>query len=116
MHTDDTAIDAWLGPVELTDEQRERFILIWDDVTDRYPDDQDSQSAALSAAVQQLLGDLSPTEAGREIARLTGELANARAAARAVALLEIDAGATESGLHRELGVTRMTLRSWLGKR
>jgi hypothetical protein len=64
MHNDDTAIDAWLGDATLTTEQRDRFITIWDDVATRHPEpeDQDVRSAALSAAVQHLLGETTPTD------------------------------------------------------
>ena len=117
MHNDDTAIDAWLGDATLTTEQRDRFITIWDDVATRHPEpeDQDVRSAALSAAVQHLLGETTPTDAGREIGRLNAALEDAKAAARAIAVLAVEDGASEYALHRELGVTRRTLRLWLGK-
>lgn len=121
------AMDAWLGPVELTSEQRDRFAAIWDDVDGRYPDglqcrrgcgghvDADAVNAALSAAVQYLLGETGPKDAGREIARLTAALEDARAAARAVAVLAIADGESESALAARMGVTRVTVRKWLGK-
>ena len=115
MHNDDTAIDAWLGDVELTDGQRDRFIMIWDDVTDRYPDDHESTSAALSAGLQYILGDTNPAAAGQALARANAAVVEAKAAARAVALLAVDAGVSEYALHQELGITRRTLRLWLGK-
>lgn len=111
----DDAMDAWLGPVGLTDEQRDRFTTIWDDVTGRYPDDQDAATAALSAAVQYLVGETRPEDAGRDIARLTASLEDARAAARAVAVLAIADGESESALAARMGVTRMTVRKWLDK-
>ena len=114
MSSDD-AMDAWLGPIELTDEQRGRFTTIWDDVTGRYPGDQDAATAALSAAVQYLVGETRPEDAGREIARLTASLEDARAAARAVAVLAIADGESENALAARMGVTRMTVRKWLGK-
>ena len=111
----DDAMDAWLGPVELTSEQRERFAAIWDDVDGRYPDDADAATAALSAAVQYLVGETRPEDAGREIARLAASLEDARAAARAVAVLAIADGESESALAARMGVTRMTVRKWLDK-
>lgn len=117
MHNDDTAIADWLGDATLTTEQRDRFITIWDDVATRYPEpeDQDVRSAALSAAVQYLLGETTPTDAGREIGRLNAALEDAKAAARAIAVLAVEDGTSEYALHQELGVTRRTLRLWLGK-
>ena len=111
----DDAMDAWLGPVELTSEQRERFAAIWDDVDGRYPDDADAVNAALSAAVQYLLGETGPESAGREIARRTAALEDARAAARVVAVLAIADGESENALAARMGVTRVTVRKWLGK-
>lgn len=111
----DDAMDAWLGPVELTSEQRDRFAAIWDDTDGRYPDDADAVNAALSAAVQYLLGETGPEDAGREIARLTAALEDARAAARVVAVLAIADRESESALAARMGVTRMTVRKWLGK-
>ena len=111
----DDAMDAWLGPVGLTDEQRDRFTTIWDDVTGRYPDDQDAATAALSAAVQYLVGETGPESAGREIARRTAALEDARAAARVVAVLAIADGESENALAARMGVTRVTVRKWLGK-
>ena len=114
MSSDD-AMDAWLGPVGLTDEQRDRFTTIWDDVTGRYPDDQDAATAALSAAVQYLVGETRPEDAGHEIARRTAALEDARAAARVVAVLAIADGESENALAARMGVTRMTVRKWLDK-
>lgn len=119
MHTDDTAIDAWLGPAadDLDAAQRDRFITIWDDVADRWPapEDQDLRNAAMGGAVQYLLGETAPAEYGRTIGRLNAELEETKAAARAVAMLAIEDGASENQLHQDLGVTRRTLRLWLGK-
>lgn len=116
MRADDDAIDDWLDGV-LTGEDRERFIPIWDDVAARYPDpdQQDERNAALSAAVRYLLGEVFPADFGREMGRINSALCEAKAAARAVALLAVDDGVSEISLHRELGVTRRTLRLWLGK-
>lgn len=117
MHNDNTAIDAWLGDATLTNMQRDRLITIWDDVATRYPEpeDHDTASAALAAAVQYLLGETTPADTGREIGRLNAALEDAKAAARAVALLAVEDGTSEYALHQELGVTRRTLRLWLGK-
>lgn len=117
MHADDIAIDDWLGPVELDDRQRVRFISVWEDVTAHWPapEDQDLRNAALSAAVQYLLGETTPTDVGREIARLAAERQCAKAAARTIAGLAVEDGSSERQLHKELSVTRRTMRLWLGK-
>lgn len=117
MHIDDTAIDAWLGPAELDAGQRARFTTVWGDVAEHWPapEDQDLRDAALSAAVQYLSGEVAPADIGRSIARLTAERECAKAAARTVAGLAVEDGRSENALHGELGVTRRTLRLWLGK-
>lgn len=117
MPIDDTAIDTWLGPVDLDEDQRARFTTIWDDVGERYPapEQQDERNAALSAAAQYLLGEITPTTAGSEIGRRVAALEDAKSAGRAVALLAIEDGASEYRVHKDLGITRRTLRLWLGK-
>ncbi len=115
---DDVA--AWLGPAEaeMSDEQIDRFIDVWDAVDDRYPDpdDQPIRDEVLSAAVQYLLGDVTTTAAGDRLRRARADSERALAAARQVALMAVADGAAEAATARELGVDRMALRGWLGKR
>lgn len=113
----DHEIDAWLGDVELTDDQRAAFETEIDEIYVAYPDpdDQDVRDAAMSTAVQYLIGDATPAETGRALAHATGELARARAATRTMARLMAGGGTPESAISRELGVNRMTVRSALGK-
>lgn len=56
------------------------------------------------------------TKAGRKIARLRADLAAAMAEAREIALTALQGGETEVDVARELGVDRMTVRKWRGKR
>lgn len=115
------SITAWLGPAwdhaELTADELDRFAEAWDAISDRYPreDEQEERTAALVAAVQYLLGETSPDDAGRTLVRARAQLAEALAAARQVAVMAIADGASEYALHERLGVTRRTLRQWLGK-
>ena len=71
---------------------------------------QDERNAALSAAAQYLLGEITPTTAGSEIGRRVAALEDAKSAGRAVALLAIEDGASEYRVHKDLGITRRTLR------
>lgn len=114
---DSDAIRAWLGPVELTDEQTERFLQVWDEVADIGPDtDQDAQNATLSAAVQYLLGETTPADAGHAITVARRQWTEATAAAAQIARMAHDDGATEAELARALGVDRpRTMRRWLRK-
>lgn len=111
---------TWLGPAaeDMTDEQIERFTRVWDHIEQRYPDpdDQDERDAALSAAVQYLLGDTTTTQAGDELLRARQRAAEALAAARQVAVMAVEDGRPEATTAREIGVDRMALRGWLGKR
>jgi DNA invertase Pin-like site-specific DNA recombinase len=54
--------------------------------------------------------------AGRRLQSARKAEQDALEAARLVALAEIDAGVPEAVAARELGVNRMTVRKWLGKR
>lgn len=113
----DHELDAWLGPVELTGEQRATLVREIAEIEAAYPDpdDQDVRDAAMSAAVQHLLGDTSPQDVGRALAEATGTLHRARAAMRTTARLMVAAGVSEVAAAEALGVTRMTIRSALGK-
>jgi len=119
MGTDPEQMQAWLGPAwdELSAEQRQRFATVVDDVDSRYPDpdDQPLRDAALFAAVQWMLGEITAEQAGAALrdARTREELA--RAAARQVAVMAVQDGATEAGTARAVGVERAALRTWLGK-
>lgn len=59
---------------------------------------------------------------GTELAKAAARLAKARKAekaaleqARVLAVAAVNAGETEAGVARALGVDRMTVRKWLGK-
>jgi hypothetical protein len=56
------------------------------------------------------------TKAGRRLAVARAEEAAARKLARELALAAIAAGQSEAGVARALGVDRMAIRKWLGKR
>jgi len=54
---------AWLGPAaeEMTDDQKDDFARVWDEVGEQFPDwDQaDHRAEALNRAVQEILGETS---------------------------------------------------------
>lgn len=113
----DHELDAWLGPAELTTEQRATLVREVAEIEAAYPDpdDQDVRDAAMSAAVQYLLGDVTPQQVGQRLAEATGALARARASVRTTARLMVGSGASEVAAADALGVNRMTVRSALGK-
>lgn len=55
-------------------------------------------------------------EAGAALASAREDEAKARAAARELALKAIDAGQSEHSVAKALGVDRMAVRRWQGKR
>ena len=102
--------------VKLAAEQARRFVELWDEINDRYPDDRNLREAARVGAAYYLAGYMTP-------AGISGELEAARkrademlAVARAVATLAVNDGQPEAEVARSVGVDRMALRKWLGKR
>lgn len=113
-------IETWAGPAwdELNSDQRDRLTRVADDVAARYPDidDQPLRDAALSAAVQYMLGETTLTAAGEELRRARRQVDLVTAAARQLAILADDDGMSQSQIATDLGVQRAkTLRSWIGK-
>lgn len=115
----DHEIDAYLGDVEATDEQRQQIRTAWETIAARYadadPQDPDAATLAPAAAVQVVLGDTTLDDLGgayvaarrmeREaMAALTGGIAAAAAQ-----------GMRETAITDATGVTRMTVRKALGK-
>lgn len=112
-------MEAWAGPAweDLTESQREQLARIADDVAERYPDpdDQPLRDAALSAAVQYMLGDTNLEEVGQEFHRTQRARELAKVAAKQAARIANTDGVPETQIASMLGVNRMTVRSWLGK-
>lgn len=114
---------AWLGDNHgLTEDQVEAFDLEAADIHTRYytggHDADDDIQAALTVAHRVLVGDPGVLD---DLAKdlLAARIAEARALAgiRQAAKMLIPSGEeTESGFARRLGVDRMAVRGWLGKR
>ncbi|PJE22361.1 MAG: hypothetical protein CK431_17015 [Mycobacterium sp.] len=115
------AAERWLAdhgydPSEYT---FRRFVTqVWPSVAERHPDAEDAatRDAALVAAARYLAGALTPADAGRTLARARARATAALAAARQVAVMAVADGASEAETARDVGVDRMALRRWLGKR
>ncbi len=110
-------LEALLGPAleELAPEQVDRLLAEADDIAAYYPGDQDLREAALSAAVQYLLGELTPEQAAEQLRAARASAARASAAAQQVGVLLVQRGETEVAAARRCGITRDTLRARLGK-
>lgn len=115
--------DAWhrLGTVlhtttVPTDEQMDRMVTAWEHVTALYPDpdDQEERDAALSAAMQIILGDTTLEDEGRIATRAESAALRARAA-RAGAIIASEGTDSEVRLAERAQTTRVTVRRYLGK-
>jgi hypothetical protein len=113
-------LEAWLGPTleELTPEKVEELAIVADELEVRYPgkDDSEDREAALYAAVQYTLGELTTTETGETLLRARIAWRRALVVSRQVALMAIRDGAAEATTARETGLDRMDVRKLLGKR
>lgn len=120
-----TDYTAWLGLGDTTiwpdgdptPEQLARFHAAAAVIEARWPDPDDSaeRDAALSAALQVITGEESVEAIGRRAAEAQGMLLRARAEQVGAALAAREDYPSEQAMADDLGVTRMTIRSWLGK-
>jgi hypothetical protein len=92
-----------------------RFSRVWKTMSERYSDD-GPREAALLAAARYLAGQIDPADQGKVLARARARAEAQLAAARVIAELAIDDGAAEATTAREIGVDRMAVRKWLGKK
>jgi len=113
-------LEAWLGPAlsDLAPEQVDRLMQEAEDIAAYYPgvDDEELRDAALSAAVQLLLGDTTPEECARELRAARAAEARASAAAQQIAAMMVRDGVPKARAARECGIDRMTLLTRLGER
>lgn len=125
----DHELNAYLGDFvdQLDDEGRDRLKRASDRIAETYPVDtddndqpiddyQDERITAFSAATQYVFGDLTVDDVAERLSKARVALADEMITAREVAIEAIADGATEAGIARTLGVDRMTIRKWLGKR
>lgn len=120
-----TDYSAWLGLGDATiwpdgdptGDQLARFYAAATVIEARWPDpdDQHERDAALSAALGIITGEDSVEAIGRRATEAQGALLHARAEQVGAALAASDTYPSEQALADALGVTRMTIRSWLGK-
>lgn len=113
-------IEAWLGDDHgLTSEQIDELAHTADEITDRYPDedDRDEREAALTAAYRIMIGDQDVVEElAAELTRARHAQVRALAGLRQAAVTLIPGDETQAGFARRAAVDRMTVRDWLGLR
>lgn len=106
-------LEAWLGPAlaELTPDAIDRLHREAGDIADRYPDpdDADDREAALTAAVQYLLGELTVEEAGRRRRETRAAERHARVQAIQLACMAEADGMPTAAAARAAAVDRQVL-------
>ncbi|MFC3454021.1 hypothetical protein [Amycolatopsis speibonae] len=118
-----TELESYLGDFanDITSEQKDTLMRISDELDEKYPQGedfdeyQDEREEAFSTAVQYVMGDLDVDSVGRNLMAARFEMAKTMAAAHAMTLAAAG-DESEASLARKLGVDRMTVRKWLGKR
>ncbi|SDT37152.1 hypothetical protein [Jiangella sp. DSM 45060] len=119
MTTQRHELEAWLGDdlAGLTTEQVDQLMLIVEAIEQMYPgaDDEDERREALTAATQFLAGETTLAEAAarRASARLAVE--QATAALRTVVVAAALDGRSDNSITTETGLSRETVRAWLGR-
>lgn len=114
----DYEMDAWLGDNKLTAEQYERLRDEVYEIECRYmgEDDDQEREAAMVAALQWILGEITVEETGRRLLDARIAAARALAVARQVARMAALDGMPEAQAARAASIDRMTVRKDLGKR
>src|SRR5690606_15310302 len=106
-------LEAWLGPAleDLSPEQVDRLHREAEAIDERYPDpdDADDREAALTAAVQYLLGELTVEEAGRRRRETREAERHARVQAIQVACMAEADGMPAAAAARAAGIDRQVL-------
>lgn len=118
-------LEAWLGDDHgLIAEQVTELLATAGDIEQRYPDadDNDERQAALTAAYRLMVEDAVAVsdDLAEQVTRSRIEESKALAGARQAALTLVRPGGrglqSEQGFASYVGVDRMTVRGWLGKR
>lgn len=112
----DHDIAAWLGPIadETTDEQREAIRDAWETLGEMIDPD-DWQREACDAAGQYVLGDVTVASAADDLMRARARAEEAAAVLRGVVVAAAQSGESEASLAASTGLSRTTVRAWLGK-
>jgi len=117
----DANLMVWLGPAAtaLTPTQLEQLADASRDIDARYPepDDADRREAALTAATQHLLGDVTIDDASRTLIDARAHERRAYAGALQMAVMAVRvAGTPKAVAARRAGIDRMSLLQALGER
>ena len=112
----DYEIAAWLGPIadETTDEQRDAIRDAWEALDGMIGPDEWLREAC-DAAGQYVLGDVTVTGAADALMRARARAEEAAAVLRGVVVAAAHAGESEASLATTTGLSRTTVRAWLGK-
>lgn len=112
-------LEAYLGDAlaDMTTEQVDRLHAEADRIDARYPDpdEQEERDAAMSAAVQYLLGETSIDDAARALITAQRARDAAMAAVQQIAVMAHADGMTQEVAAQRAGIARKTLLRALGK-
>lgn len=111
-------LEAWLGPAldDLTSEQIDRLAAEANRLSERYDDDHLNEwNAAMSAAVQYVLGETTVEDAGHRLTAARRTEAETYAASQQVAVMAVTDGMSEEKAAQAAGISRMIVRRALGK-
>lgn len=108
-------VENYLGPAldELNEEQIDELITEFQDIAHRYDEDDPSREAAWAAAVEYMLGNTNADQASDDYRKADLERKKTLAAAIQVTHMS---GMTHSAAAQRIGISRNTLRSYLGNK
>ena len=110
----DHEITAWLGGTDATDEQRTAIRDAWETIAGLIDPDLWQQEASTAAAAY-ILGDTTIRERGDALMAARARAEEAAAELRGVVIAAVQAGQSEASLAAETGLSRTTVRDWIGK-
>lgn len=112
-------LKPWLGDAlaDLDDDQLARLQRESDRIDAAHPEPDliHIWTAAMSAAVQHVLGEVTPADVGRTLMDARRAEAEALAAAKQLAVMLVADGMTEEEAAEAIGISRLTVRAALGK-
>lgn len=108
-------VENYLGPAldELNEEQIDELITEFQDIAHRYDEDDPSREAAWAAAVEYMLGNTNADQSSDDYRKADLERKKTLAAAIQVTHMS---GMTHSAAAQRIGISRNTLRSYLGNK
>ena len=117
MATQEYEVRAWLGPIsaETDDETVAAIIEAWDRITELYGEDEEGAQEARETAGAWVLGDATVRRQVKDWQKAQVEAARAFDQLKGVMVAADLHGEPIARIAAEVGITRTTVYSWLGK-